>query len=163
MATSNNRVNHTRTIRTRTTRLRPRASVGPILLGPGDSANTRIVVRNHTIAAVGTITCRSCGDVTVRTILRSRRHLDTTCPIIVIRNTNSPTRVGLHTNSVTGVNFTRTISYPIILVTSVGHNKIFTRLINALRLLSPARRTQIGNFVVGHFHNSVTLLRPNLS
>lgn len=156
------RVKETRIVRTRTTKVRPRTVVGPVLLGPAGSANSRIVIGNGPVKIVTTERCCHRGGRCVPTVVSTCRRLRGGCSVVMVRNTKDPTRVGLGGSSVMGVKVTGLTSTPILLIKSVSHNKMFTRVTKAMVLLRRSRGTQVGKAVVGGFHKSMSVLRPNL-
>lgn len=158
-------MNHTRTIRTRTTKIPYRASVGPLLLGPRSSRASRIILGKHPVNGHGTCRCfhgRKHSRLHQR-IYTTCSHLTTHCGPIILRNTKDVSRVGLQSASLIGLPVTLRTKTSMVLIKSVSHNNIFTDICNSLVLLHPRRQRHVGKVLVGGFQKSVHLFRSNVA
>lgn len=158
------RVKHTRTMRTRTTKIPYRASVGPLLLGPDSSRASRIMLGNHPVNGHGTFRCfhgRKHRRLE-RRMGTTFSHLTTHCGPVMVRKTKDVSRVGLQSASLIGVPVTYCTSTSIVLMTSVSQKKMFTDICNSIVLRAPRSGGHVGKMVVGGFEKSVHLFRPNI-
>lgn len=93
--------------------------------------------------------------------VRTFRHLRDHCDPVILRKTNDVSRLGLHSQSVAGVQVTRRTKTTAFLITSVSENNIFKSICKAVTLLGPRREILVGKVVVGGFEKSTSLFSSN--
>jgi adenosylcobyric acid synthase len=140
----------------------PEAAMNPVLLKPGGSGRSQVMVCGKPVAEADALSYRDIKPRLQRTVLDCLTDLATRFDVVVCEGAGSPAEINLREHDLANMGLARAVGLPVIVVADIDRGGAFAALFGTLALLSAEDQALVAGFVMNKFRGDARLLTPGL-
>ncbi len=141
----------------------PEAAMNPVLLKPGGSGRSQVMVLGTPVADVDALSYRDLKPGLLATALRCLADLRARFDVVICEGAGSPAEINLRATDIANMGLARAAGLPVIVVADIDRGGAFAALFGTLALLSAEDQALVGGFVLNKFRGDARLLEPGLA
>ena len=144
--------------------IEPTAAMNPVLLKPGASDRSQLIVLGKAVSETDAADYWGNGhqarllDIVVGTYLDLAARFE----MVICEGAGSPAEINLRDHDIVNMGFARAASVPAVLVGDIDRGGVFASFVGTLAVLEPADQALIAGFLVNKFRGDLNLLKPGL-
>jgi adenosylcobyric acid synthase len=140
----------------------PEAAMNPVLLKPGASGTSQVMLLGEPVAEVGALDYRDLKPRLAETVLRCLADLRSRFDVVICEGAGSPAEINLADRDIANMGLARAAGLPVVVAGDIDRGGMFAACYGTLALLSPADQELVAGFVVNKFRGDRRLLEPGL-
>jgi len=141
----------------------PEAAMNPVLLKPGGSGRTQVMVLGKPVAEADALSYRDLKPALRDTVLACLADLRARFDVVVCEGAGSPAEINLRDGDIVNMGLARAAGLPVVVVADIDRGGAFAALFGTLALLSREDQALVAGFVVNKFRGDQRLLDPGLA
>ncbi|HLM03993.1 MAG TPA: cobyric acid synthase [Blastococcus sp.] len=143
-------------------RVEPEAAMNPVLLKPGGSGSSQVVLLGRPVAEVTALSYRPMKAALFEQVLASLSDLRSRFDVVVCEGAGSPTEINLRADDVANMGLATAAGLPVVVVGDIDRGGVFASFYGTVALMPPEDQRLVAGFLVNKFRGDVGLLEPGL-
>src|SRR5215207_7555586 len=143
-------------------RVEPEAAMNPVLLKPGGSGSSQVVLLGRPVAEVTALSYRPMKAALFEQVLASLSDLRSRFDVVVCEGAGSPTEINLRADDVANMGLATAAGLPVVVVGDIDRGGVFASFYGTVALMPPEDQRLVAGFLVNKFRGDVRLLEPGL-
>jgi len=140
----------------------PEAAMNPVLLKPGGSGRSQVMVLGAPVAEADALSYRDLKPALQETVLGCLADLRERFDVVVCEGAGSPAEINLRDSDIANMGLARATGLPVIVVADIDRGGAFAALFGTLALLSREDQALVAGFVINKFRGDRRLLESGL-
>jgi adenosylcobyric acid synthase len=140
----------------------PEAAMNPVLLKPGSTGRSQVMVLGKPVAEAGALSYRALKPGLAQTALACLAGLASRFDAVICEGAGSPAEINLREHDFANLGLARAAGLPVIVVADIDRGGAFAALYGTLALLSEQDQALVSGFVINKFRGDARLLQPGL-
>src|SRR5579875_2474865 len=141
----------------------PDADMNPVLLKPGGSRRSQVVVLGRPAADADAVEYRSMTGHLRQVALDSLERLRARFDVVICEGAGSPAEINLRQGDIANMGLARAAGLPVIVVGDIDRGGVFAAMYGTLALMPPADQDLVAGFVIKKFRGPPELLDSGIT